>query len=322
MATNLPSAHAKVILFGEHAVVHGRLGLAASIEGALIATKVAPLPEEVLFEVPTWNLWASTSSPGILGKALKLISSLVPHKGGLFLRAEAKVPMSAGLGSSAASAALLVRALAQVRGASLDDTCVRAIVHEAETLFHGRPSGLDDGLAVFGGVCLFCKSTDRLNLFSHISSERLAPDLLRLTISVPPLVVGDSGVRTPTARMVEKVLRLKEQDPALVEAIFDEMEGCLIRGLAALQAQDMVGLGEALNLCHTALKTLSLSCEEVERLVATARSVGAFGAKMTGGGGGGCVIALAPGFEDKVMAAWAKEGFNAFVVGPWREVTR
>ncbi len=309
-------AHGKVTLFGEHAVVYGHPGLALGIRGAVVARSIVPTEGRIRVSVPAVGIVADQDSPGLVGEALRRLATLLPGDRGCEVEADVSIPMGAGLGSSAAFAVLMVRAMAEIRGLAADDARVRAVAHELEKVFHGHPSGLDDAVATFGGLCLFRKIpwADE-DVPGGVPVRPLAPDALRVPLEVPPLVVGDSGVRRSTADLVARVAGQRVSDPARVDALFATMTACLWRGLDALARADHARLGEAMNACQEALAALSLSCPETDRLVALALGAGALGAKVTGAGGGGCVIALAPGREGEVREALRRGGFGAFVAG-------
>lgn len=309
-------AHGKATLFGEHAVVYGHPGLALGIGGAVVARSVVPTAGRIRVSVPRLGIEADQDSPGLVGEALRRLATLLPGDRGCEVEADVSIPLGAGLGSSAAFAVLMVRAMAEVRGMAAEDARVRAVAHEVEKVFHSYPSGLDDTVATFGGLCLFRKVpwADG-DVPVGVPVRPLAPDALRVALPVPPIVVGDSGVRRSTADMVAKVAGQRASDPARVDALFATMTACLWRGLDALARADHARLGEAMNACQEALAALSLSCPEADRLIALARGAGALGAKVTGAGGGGCVIALAPGREEDVREALLRDGFDAFVAG-------
>ncbi len=308
-------AHGKAILFGEHAVVYGHPALALGIEDAVVARAVRPTAGRLGISVPGWGLDADQDSPGTVGEALRRLAALLPGDAGCEVEAEASIPMGAGLGSSAALAVLMVRAVAEARGAALDDDRVRAAANELEKVFHGNPSGLDGTVATFGGLCLFRKAPWDGDAPSGVPLRLLAPNVLRVAWPAPPLVIGHSGVRRSTASMVARVGRLREADPTRVDGLFATMGTCLWKGLDALGRGDHAGLGKAMNACQEALAALSLSCPEIDRMMDLALAAGALGAKLTGGGGGGCVLALAPGREQDVLEAFRRGGFDAFLVG-------
>jgi mevalonate kinase len=115
--------------------------------------------------------------------------------------------------------------------------------------------------------------------------------------------------------MVARVRQRYQENREGTEALFDEIDQCLQEGLAALAEPDPPGLGGAMQRNHQRLKSLGVSCPQIEKMVGLAQEAGASGAKLTGAGGGGGVIAEASGCEDEVLEAWRSSGFDAWRVG-------
>ncbi len=124
-------------------------------------------------------------------------------------------------------------------------------------------------------------------------------------------MTGSEGL---TASTVARVGEAWKQDPKLYERIFDQIDGLVLRGVQAVQDNDLVTLGELMNICHGMLNALQVSTPELERLVAIARANGALGAKLTGGGGGGSIIALCDGETQAVAEAIRAAGYDAITV--------
>jgi mevalonate kinase len=238
---------------------------------------------------------------------------------GVELHLSAAVPASAGVGSSAALCVVLVRALAYARGIVQDDETTRAKAHELEKIFHGSPSGLDDTVATYGGLCLF-----RRNGFADPPAPakaewpRLNAQTYRVPFAAPPLAVAYTGVARSTRTLVERVQKRRQNDTSGTERLFDDIEAALCQGLDALATADWAALGRAMGQNQTALARLGLSNPTVDRLIALSLGAGAYGAKLTGAGGGGCVIAVAPDILS-VLAAWRRHGFLAWSADESRE---
>ena len=266
----------------------------------------------IVLRVEPWGLEAKDGDAGSLGaglrKALDLFGGSAP---GMRVEIRAELPPGAGLGSSAALAVCLVRCLAWVRETRVNNEVVRKMAHELERIFHGTPSGLDDTVSTYGGLCLFRRDGLRREI-----GKRLTGNAIELPFAVPTLVVGNTGVKRSTAAMVAGVRKQHEEDRENVESIFDDMDLCLDDGLRALQAEDASSLGMAMQSCHGLLAGLGLSCPEADTMVELAKAHGASGAKMTGAGGGGAVLALGPGREKQIQACWRAAGFEAMIVGP------
>jgi mevalonate kinase len=305
------AACGKVILFGEHAVVYGRPALALGLKAVLRPEKISPRPKGIQLRVDPWGLSASTAGQDVLSRVLDRLDGLMePSRGrGMSLYLRADIPPRCGLGSSAALAVVLVRALARVRRRELTASQVRELAHELEKIFHGTPSGLDDMVATYGGL-----------IYGHPGNGCAPPQgaaalgggWYRLSGRVPGLVVAVAGPRASTAEMVMRVAEFRKRRPREAEAIFDAISACLQRGLVALAGEDYSALGEELSKNHRLLQQLGLSCEKQDELVRLALQAGAYGAKITGAGGGGAVIALAPGREQQVLAVWKAAGYRCW----------
>jgi mevalonate kinase len=284
--------HGKVILVGEHAVVHGHAALAAGIS---VGVAVEASPGRGRLAVPAWSLEAAAGDGSDVGRALAAVLDPLGARGFDFA-AEAGIPSRAGLGSSAALAVALARAAAAATGGA-DDARVAAAVAQAETVFHGTPSGIDAAAAASGAV----------GRFTRKDGWRPVPVLQAMTICV-----GLSGRPRDTGRMVAAVGHLRERLPAA-----DDVLALLGRladdGATALARGDIDGLGRIFDTAHGLLAALRLSSPELDALVHGARAAGAIGAKLTGAGGGGAVIALAPGHERDVLARWRAGGYEGFL---------
>jgi mevalonate kinase len=293
-------APGKVILLGEHAVVYGCPALAAALAQGVEVTVVEPRleAETGALRVPAWGVVARAGDGTPLGEAFGAICDRLAVRPAVDLEARFGVPTSAGLGSSAALAVAIVRALAEHAGRALDEPAVLDAAMAAETVFHGRPSGIDAAVAARGGFGLFTRR------------EGLRP----LAAARPvPLIVGHTGRARDTKGRVGRVAELTVERAEETRSRFAAIESLVGRAAAAIAAGDLGTLGAAMDENQRHLEALEVSCPEIERLCALARESGAVGAKLTGGGGGGCVIALAPGREVAVRAAWERSGFASFV---------
>ncbi|HXT94826.1 MAG TPA: mevalonate kinase [Polyangia bacterium] len=284
--------HGKVILVGEHAVVHGHPALAAGISAGIAAEARAGAG---VLRVPAWDLSAAIGDGTPVGRALEAIVRRIEAPG-LDFDAEARIPSRAGLGSSAALATAVARAAAAAVG-RCDAEAVDAAVTAAEEVFHGSPSGID-AAAARSGLC---------GRFTRASGWRPVPVLQKIT-----LCVGLSGRPRDTAAQVAAVGRLRDRLPAAGEVL--ALLGRLADDAAAALAKgDVDGLGRIMDAAHGLLAALRLSSPELEALVHGARAAGAVGAKLTGAGGGGAVIALAPAHERDVLARWRAAGYDGFL---------
>ncbi len=301
----MPAAAAagKVILFGEHAVVYGRHALALPIPDAVHATAVSARAETTLV-IPDWGVQEKIDlahAEGI-GAAVALILAELEIVGRNFaLSVESRLPKAMGLGSSAAVAVAITRALCELENIVADDERVNAIAFACEKLAHGTPSGVDNTLSTFA----------RPMLFRNDGSLRAETITLAET---PPIVIACSHQAGLTSVEVAGVKARYVRAPSRYEALFDEIDRISLAGAELLKTQDYAQLGLAMNVCHGLLNALGVSTPELERMVAMARRAGAAGAKLTGGGGGGSIIALCPGTIGSVQGALQDAGYRTLVL--------
>jgi hydroxymethylglutaryl-CoA reductase len=198
-------------------------------------------------------------------------------------------------------AVAIVRALDKHFKIGLSDAEVNKLAFESEKVAHGSPSGLDNTLACYGRALVF-RAGD--------------PPLVEpLNIAKPiPAVIGMTGYEGLTAKTVGRVRGAWQQDQKLYERIFDQIDALALRGVQAIQDNDLPTLGELMNVCHGMLNALQVSTPELEKLVDIARENGALGAKLTGGGGGGSIIAICDGDTEPVVSAIRAAGFQAVPV--------
>lgn len=309
------AACGKVILLGEHAVVYGVPALCGALSRG---AEVQVIPGDGRLRVPAWEvctepafaLLVDASQASSLAQAYAAVLQALPppfrEVAGHDFVAHFSLPTGAGLGSSAAFAVALARALGQLGqqrfGRALDASEIDAAAFAAERVFHGQPSGLDHTVAQQGGFGLFQRGVG------------LRPLPLFLRAGGLGLCIGHTGRARDTKGRVARVAELYRQDEVAVRGQFDRIAVLVEHAVAALEKGDLSALGGAMNENQALLASLDVSCSEIEAMCKLARDAGALGCKLTGGGGGGCVVALAPGREAEVRAAWEQAGFASFQV--------
>ena len=289
----------KVILLGEHAVVYDRHALALPLPSA-VRVEVARRASGIAFSAPDWNLrevWQSEDMTRGAASIIGLIMRELNVDSGLDIRVAARVPLGMGLGSSASFAVAVIRAICSLLDIDKRDVEIDRLAYRCEELTHGTPSGIDNNLATFGEPVLYSRG----------SRTRTRPIKLK---ELPPLVVAVSGERGDTREMVAGVRRRFERNEALYETIFNEIDQISVAGAAALRNGDYEQLGALMNVCHGFLNAIEVSTPDLERMVAVARDAGAVGAKLTGAGGGGSIVALCPGKVADVAGALRGAGFD------------
>jgi hydroxymethylglutaryl-CoA reductase len=191
--------------------------------------------------------------------------------------------------------------MSKVMELRVSDDRVNAIAFECEKLAHGTPSGVDNTLSTFGEAMLF-KNDGGLTI------ERLE------LAQVPPLLVVYGNEAGLTNKQVSGVRERRAQAEGYYDALFDEIDRISVSGAALLRSRDYAGLGLLMNICHGLLNALEVSTPELERMVSLARHAGAIGAKLTGAGGGGSIVALCPEAMDTVTAAMQQAGYRTLVL--------
>lgn len=299
------AGHGKIILLGEHSVVYGRRAIAAPIPLAIQA-RIEDTPAEIDLIIPRWNMeqrvdFHAKRPPSFVRSLAQVLESLGLSGRGMRIEVFPNVPRAMGLGGSAALSVAVLRALDEHFKLGLSDERINELAFECEKFAHGTPSGLDNTLATYGQFMLF-RSGEVQERTPIVVSEPL------------PMVIGMSGVESLTARTVARVRAAWQRNPKLYERIFDEIDSLVGVGLEALHKQDYETLGETMNINQGLLNAMQVSSWELEELVQIARTHGAVGAKLTGGGGGGSIIALCPDSAPKVARAIREAGYHAIEV--------
>jgi len=292
-------------LFGEHFVVHGVPGIASAVDSAADATvKKAQKGINVTDERSGAKGYAEKKKLQQLESIERMLSAMGinPKKVSIDIWLGGNLPGFSGLGASAASSVAIARAIAEEFNLDLSDERINDVAYEAEKAYAGNPSGIDNTAATFGGLIWFKKN------MSGGSNT-----IEQLSIREPvEIVIGNTGIVANTKAMVAGVAERKKQNPKKYDAIFKEAEKLAHEGREALQKFDLKEVGRLMDENHRLLQEIEVSCKELDSLVELAREKGAFGAKMTGGGGGGCMLALTPGKElqEKVASAIEQEGLE------------
>jgi len=299
------SGFGKVILFGEHFVVYGVPGIVSAID----ATNDAEVKKTAKgINVKDVRKAAKGYAEEKRMQQLESIDRILRAMGidaktvAFDILLGGTLPGFSGLGASAASSVAITRAIAQEFGVILTDERVNQIAYEAEKAYAGTPSGIDNTAATFGGLLWFKKNLkDRQNTIE------------KLHIREPvEIVIGSTGVVANTKAMVEGVTERKQKHPEKYDALFEQAEALALIGREALLKFDLKKVGKLMNDNHRLLQEIEVSHEKLDILVEIARKQGAFGAKLTGGGGGGCMVALTPNQElqERVAEAIENAGYE------------
>ena len=301
----MAAGHGKIILFGEHAVVYGSRAIAAPIPLAVRA-RVLGEDDGVWLAFPRWGVERRMQKDFTRLTSFEAPAALILGELGLAdrsMRIEvfSEIPRSMGLGGSAAVAVAIIRALDRHFEVGLSDDAVNALAFQCECIAHGTPSGVDNTVATFGQPLVYQKGA--------------SPSFQPLHLTQPiAMIVGMTGVEGSTAEMVTRVREGRRLCPNLYDSIFREIDGITQSAISAFEHKNVEKLGELMNLNHRLLRRIGVSSRELEELNRIAHSHGAYGAKLTGGGGGGSMIALFPGGGNGVVEAMRDAGYQAMEV--------
>jgi len=310
------SAPGKIILFGEHAVVYGRPALAVPVMQVQANATVQKTGE---FSAENWADSVLVVAPdiGLSSPLSRLQSEHTPHPLAAVIqivlqrlgidRAPAfsvtirsTIPVASGMGSGAAVSVAVIRALAGFFEHPLSDEQVNQIAYEIEKLHHGTPSGIDNTVITYARPVYFVHG-EPIQTFS---------------VARPfTLVIANTGQAAPTKESVGDVRKLWQADKGRWEAVFDKVGKIVEEAKNAIESGQTCGLGPLMDANHALLQELTVSSPELDRLVLAAKAAGADGAKLSGGGRGGNMIALVnPKRAESVASALKAAGAKNTIV--------
>ncbi|MFQ5832777.1 MAG: mevalonate kinase [Candidatus Thorarchaeota archaeon] len=281
----------KSILFGEHFVVYGLPALAAGISAETVAyvSRSKDLGwrlDDRRPEVPGYKAKKLDEQTVSINNVLRAAGMDMSDKG-IFIEYEGDLVCASGFGASAASCVSLARALNDEFGLGFDDDTINEIAYEGEKGYHGTPSGIDNTASTFGGLVWYVRD---------LSGGAPTFEKLKLKKSIH-LTIASTGLTASTSDVVGDVRAKKEENPDWFNAIATKYEGLVHQAREALLEVNLNQVGELMNKNHELLQILTVSCKELDEMVENARKNGALGAKLTGTGRGGNMIAVAPNEE-------------------------
>ena len=291
----------KVILFGEHAVVYGRPAIAVPVQDVRCCVEISDLGDapqgHVYVAAPDIHLsaWLHEIDPG---HPLRKIAQVTLDElqttsfPALKITIESTIPVAAGLGSGAAVSVGVARALSTHLGAPLPLERQSALAFEVEKIHHGTPSGIDNHVVTYAQPLYFIRD--------HLAE--------RFSIDTPfTLVIADTGHPSPTTDAVGEVRSRWEADRSRFETIFDTIGQITDQARTAIERGEVDKLGPLMNHNHRLLEQIGVSSPDLERLINTAHQHGATGAKLSGAGMGGNMIALVSSQHAKDLAHFLEQ---------------
>lgn len=284
------SAPGKLMLMGEHAVVYNHPCLVTAVNQRIRAKVSKNTSGDFLLnasdvDVKDYRKKNSDIGNGEIPKGAKFVEVAVknfkdkyPFDFGIDVETSSEFSSKFGFGSSSASTVCIVKALAELTGKKLDNKQIFEIAYKTILDVQGKGSGFDIAAAVYGGTLYFVTG-----------GKTIEP----LSIKALPLIVGYSGVKADTVTLINKVKERGEKVPGIIEDAYHQIEKLVNLGKTALEKQDFESFGYLMNMNQGYLEMMGVSITKLSAMIYAARDAGAYGAKLSGAGGGDCMIAIA-----------------------------
>jgi len=281
------SAPGKVYLFGEHAAVYGENAICCAVD---IRTRITVEEHgSVLIESSLGTTGIDYLVHPYVSAVLERVQKLSPFEG-VKVHIESDIPVGSGLGSSAAVTVATLKAIDTLFGLDFSLEDIASMGHEIEVQVQGAASPTDTYVCTMGGTVMI-------------------PQRKHLGLLDCGVVIGNTNVFSSTKELVSSVSALKSAYPELIYPIFSTIGKTALRGELLLAKKDYEAVGKLMNINQGLLDSIGVGCSELSRLIHAARDAGAFGAKITGAGGGGCMVAIAnPDKVDDVSLAISEAG--------------
>jgi mevalonate kinase len=292
------SAPGKVILFGEHAVVYGYPALAVPVMQVQAEVRIEKIfSPGIRINAPNIQLndklEALAASHPIAATVRNALAALETDSlTGVTVLIRSSIPVASGLGSGAAVSVAIIRALAKHLNKVLTDEQVSALAFETEKLYHGTPSGIDNTVVTYAKPVYFVKGEP----------------IEILKVKKPfTILIGDTGIPASTKEAVRHVRVQRHKNPERYETLFEAIGSIAKTACQLIETGMPESFGPLMDANHALLRSMAVSSPELDHLVETARKAGALGAKLSGGGRGGNMIALVPASKAGAVARSLRE---------------
>ncbi len=297
------SAPGKIILFGEHAVVYGRPAIAVPIPQLMATVETTSLSGRKLgtihVEAPDIGLdsWLHEMSPD---HPLAYIINLTLNELGIHdppamgIKISSSIPIASGLGSGTAVSVAILRSLSDHLDQRLPLKRQSELAYEVEKIHHGTPSGIDNTVVTYAKPVYYERGHD--------------PEIIPLGAPFT-LIVADTGVQSPTAVAVAQVRKSWQENRKAYESLFDEIGSLVLQARDCIERGHVNELGPLMDQNQVLLEAMGVHSPQLQSLIEAARKAGAYGAKLSGAGLGGNMIALVdPGNAKSIENALKNAG--------------
>jgi mevalonate kinase len=287
------SAPGKVILFGEHAVVYGEPAIAGAINKRIFVSVGRRSDGEIKIS----SSHDLRDGYPYVKEAVELTFRYLGERAGLDISIDSEFPPASGLGSSAAVSVATILATSRLLGREIEKKDIARLGHKVEKKVQGAASITDASVTTFGGVQFI---------------KPVLETVEEIVVGDIPLVVGYTGKGGSTKELVDSVRTLRDSNPDIVDPVIHTIGRITLRAKKALEeGEDIGGL---MNINHGLLEALGVGTERLSSYVHGAWNSGASGAKITGAGGGGCMVAYSPQNQEGVAKAIEERGGLALMV--------
>ncbi|MEM2213876.1 MAG: mevalonate kinase [Candidatus Nezhaarchaeales archaeon] len=313
------SAPGKITLFGEHAIVYGEPAIAIAINKRIRVHATKRSDDAIRVEAkdlvlagfkalltPNGSITLEGESGKILAalsyvkRAIEIVRERYGINVGAHITITSEMPVGAGLGTSAAVAVSVIKAYSLLAELDLNNEECAELGYHVELSVQGRASRMDSTTTAIGGA-LYIDPRKGKGYWAIKGVERLKG-----------LVVGYVNREASTGEMIERVKKLRDSVPEVLDLVIKTIGEISRKAKSMIEAGMVEELGTLMNINHGLLEAIGVSTSKLSQMVYAARSAGALGSKITGAGGGGCIIALAPRREEEVIAALKAVGAAAF----------